>query len=195
MKYTRLIILTAFVLLACKATAANTPLYKEVKIPVDMSQAYYSIYSTSTYVWTCVGATITYTISEGSSETTTKGIEGTFGSSNEAKIAFSNQNGIDVSRIQSAELKFDWVLKTTTPPKRTGYTSGEAYGVYTPTSPWRFSSWIIGPPGPTCEVSTGPPSVETSEIPGVPPNIPKQKVVTTTIGFNWTLRWMEVKDQ
>jgi len=169
--------------------AGNNPLTREVKLPSSASQGYYTVTSIETFEEQCVSATIVYTISEGTSDTktTTTTISGTFTSSPEATLSFCNQTGVSSSRVQSCTLNLGWVSTATSSPTRAGTSSDEEYGAYPDPSPWYFKSWIVGPP--PHDSPTGPPAKSTTMVPGTP----KTKLVATSQGYNWTLRWIEEK--
>ena len=187
MKYRSNLIILIALTLTCQLNASNDTMTREVKLPALESQGYYNITTIETFEEQCISATITYTISEGSSQTDSKTIAGKFASASEASISYCNQTGMNSSRVISSALNMGWVSIQTTGPNQYGTSSVQEYGAYPNPAPWYFKSWIVGPP-PT-DVKNGPPTQQTIDVPGST----LQRKIITPQGYNWILKWIEEK--
>jgi hypothetical protein len=180
--YRRIALLCVFQSLTLHA--ANDPEKREMRLSGSYAD---SVADTSE--WTVVSATVTYTITEGGTDTNSSTIQGHFSASPEAIVAFSHETGISYSRCQSAVLNYEWVFKQSQPGERAGFDSIYGFATRHIDPLWLFSSWVIGPP-PT-DKPQGNPKITELQIPGTP----LQKCKTTTTKYAWYLEWIEVRNQ
>jgi hypothetical protein len=164
--------------------AANSPMTRKMHLGIPVNGQYTDTVFEH-YAWTVVGATITYTITEGSEETKSSSIQGTFSSTASAILAFATQTGISAQRCQSAVLNSAWILTSTTQGKRAGVDSMTGFANRQNFPFWIFDRWIIGPP-PTDKL------VQTTNKETIDAGSPPTKTKEIDMTYEWYLEWMEV---